>query len=227
MSSSSQKEKFSITEGDAWFRRNRTIIADSTQKKCPVVELVSRIKPRPARVLEIGCSNGWRLNEILAAGVQECVGIDPSKTAIEDGKRSYPAITLELGTAERLPRHPQGFDLIIFGFCLYLCDPVDHFRIVAEADQALVDGGHLIIYDFDAPVPYRNAYSHAEGIYSYKMDYSRLFLAHPHYSLREQSVFAHGGEQQVLPNNRVAVKWLVKNTQLAWPLNPWRDEGNP
>jgi ubiquinone/menaquinone biosynthesis C-methylase UbiE len=160
----------------------------------------------------------------MASGARECVGIDPSRAAIEDGKRSFPTLQLEIGTAERLPHHIQGFDLIIFGFCLYLCDPADHFRIVAEADRALVDGGHLVVYDFDPPAPYRNAYSHADGIYSYKMDYARLFLAHPHYSLRERLTFAHGGEHKILPDNRLAISWLVKNTRSAWPPNPWGDE---
>jgi len=32
---------------------------------------------------------------------------------------------------------PEKFDLIIFGFCLYLTDWSDWFRIVAEADTVL------------------------------------------------------------------------------------------
>lgn len=224
MTASSQKERFSAGEGDAWFRRNRESLQGPYQDNCPVLEMVSRINPYPSHVLEVGCANGWRLNRIMASGARESVGVDPSVAAINEGRRLFPALQLQIGTADRLPRHSQGFDLIIFGFCLYLCDPADHFHIIAEADQALADGGHLIIYDFDATVPYRNVYSHAEGLFSYKMDYTRLFLAHPHYSLRDRHIFAHGGEEDVLPDNRLAVSWLVRNIRLAWPPNPWRDE---
>jgi len=224
MDAPSQKERFVAGEGDAWFRRNRKTLAGPHQDTCPVLELVSRINPCPSRVLEIGCANGWRLNRIMAFGARECAGVDPSKTAIDEGRRLFPALQLQIGTADRVPRHSRGFDLIIFGFCLYLCDPADHFQIVAEADQALADGGHLIVYDFDATVPYRNAYSHADGLYSYKMDYARLFLAHPHYSLRHRHTFAHVGEQDDLPDNRLVVSLLLKNTRLAWPPDPSRDE---
>lgn len=224
MDAASQRERFLRGEGDAWFRRNRENLAVSEQENCPVLEMVSRISPYPSHVLEVGCANGWRLNQIMAAGAQECVGIDPSRAAIEEGKSAFPALQLHIGSAERLPQRSAGFDLIIFGFCLYLCDPIDHFQIVFEADKALANGGHLIVYDFDPPVPYRNAYSHADQIFSYKMDYARLFLVHPHYSLRGRHVFGHGGGGEVRPDNRVAVTWLAKNIRLAWPSNPWRDE---
>ena len=188
--------------------------------------MVSRIEPRPSRVLEIGCSNGWRLDKIMAAGARECIGIDPSEAAIEDGRRRFPPLQLHKGTAERLPPRLGGFDLIIFGFCLYLCDPADHFAIVAEADRHLSDGGHLVIYDFDPLSPYRNRYSHADGVYSYKMDYARLFLAHPHYSLRERIAFVPRGERTAGADDRLAVSRLIKNTRLAWPFNPWQDRAD-
>lgn len=223
MSASSQKELFLAGEGDAWFRRNREALSAADGDDCPVLRLASKIDPFPSRVLEIGCANGWRLNKMLAAGTRECVGIDPSRAAIEEGRRVFPALQLHVGTAERLPLATENFDLVIFGFCLYLCDPCDHFRIVAEADGALADRSHLIIYDFDAATPYRNEYSHATGVYSYKMDYSRLFLSHPHYSLRERRTLSHRGGGGALPNNKLAVSLLVKNARLAWPPNPFRD----
>ena len=223
MSASSQKDRFLAGEGDAWFRRNREALSAADGDDCPVLQLASKIDPYPSRVLEIGCANGWRLNKMLAAGARECAGIDPSRAAIEEGRRVFPALQLQVGTAERLPPAVENFDVVVFGFCLYLCDPCDHFRIVAEADRALADNGHLIIYDFDAATPYRNEYSHAAGVYSYKMDYSRLFLSHPHYSLRERRTLIHRGGGGALPDNRLAISLLAKNTRLAWPADPLRD----
>jgi SAM-dependent methyltransferase len=218
-----QKDRFLAGEGDAWFRRNRDAIA-GLGRDCPVLKLITNVDPYPARVLEIGCANGWRLNEILQAGAQECVGLDPSRAAIEHGRRAFPALRLEVGTADRLPRTVQNYDLIIFGFCLYLCDPADHFEIVAQADRALADGGHLIIYDFDAASPYRNEYAHAPGMFSYKTDYARFFMAHPHYRLRDRRSFAHSAGEPATADNRVAISLLAKDMRSAWPPNPWRND---
>jgi SAM-dependent methyltransferase len=221
MSAGLQRERFLAAEGDAWFRRNRQALS-LPDRDCPVLRMVAKIDPCPSRVLEIGCANGWRLNKILNCGAHECVGIDPSRAAIEDGGCAFPSLQLHVGTAERFPSDIGNFDLVIFGFCLYLCDPGDHFQIIAQADKALADRGHLIIYDFDPTMSYRNEYSHAPAMFSYKMDYPGLFLAHPHYSLRERHTFSHQGGDP-LPDNRVAVSLLAKDTRLAWPPNPLRD----
>lgn len=39
----------------------------------------------------------------------------------------------------------EPVDLIIFGFCLYLCDPQDLFRIAAGSDALLADRGLMTI----------------------------------------------------------------------------------
>ena len=83
------------------------------------------------------------------------------------------------GTADRLPYRDGLFDVVVFGFCLYLCDREDLFRIASEADRVLNDQGWLIIHDFYSPVPTRRDYHHKTGIYSYKMDYKTLFEWHP------------------------------------------------
>jgi ubiquinone/menaquinone biosynthesis C-methylase UbiE len=214
-----QKEMFLASEGDAWFDRNRSVLTDDKHAD-PVLQCLSEMRPYPDRVLEIGCSNGWRLDRINAAGARVCRGIDPSGRAIECGKLRYPKIELSVGTADKLP-DGGAFDVLIYGFCLYLCDPVDHFRIIAEGDRVLRDGGTLLIYDFDPSVPYRNEYVHRPGAFSYKLDYAKLFLAHPHYALHQKRCFAHSSDCNMSPDNRVAVSWLKKELGPAWPVNPW------
>lgn len=219
-----QKEAFLKGEGDAWFNRNSAATTDAVHHAAdPVLQIVRNMERCPATILEVGCSDGWRLSELTKIGARECFGIDPSTTAIKAGRERHPEFRLEVGTADRLPRIPGGIELIIFGFCLYLCDPTDHFRIVAEADGLLRDHGHLIVYDFDPPFPYRNEYAHSAGLYSYKLDFPRLFLAHPHYSLREQRSFPHGNGPPH-PDNRVSAAWLEKSLANAWPPNPWRGD---
>jgi SAM-dependent methyltransferase len=220
MPQNTQKEIFLAGEGDAWFDRNVSHLTDNNHTD-PIMQCLAEMLPFPHRVLEVGCSNGWRLDRINAAGAGLCYGIDPSRRAIECGKRLYTKIELRVGTADKLP-DVGLFDVVIYGFCLYLCDPADHFRIVTEGDRVLRDGGTVLIHDFDPPCPYRNSYEHCSGAFSYKMDYAKLFLAHPHYTQHRKLCFSHSGDRDMSPDNRVAVSWLVKGLGTAWPLNPWR-----
>lgn len=219
-----QKEAFLSQEADAYFARNKSVLAkdEIMASHDPVLSVLAGIKPFPRRVLEIGCANGWRLNRMMALGAVECHGIDPSHEAIEEGTRTYSALRLTVGTADAPAFPDHAFDLVVFGFCLYLCDPADHFRIAAEADRMLADEGHLVILDFDPPVPYRNPYAHRPGLFSFKMDFSQLFLAHPHYQLREKRVETHGRAGSFSPDNRVATTLLAKSVATAWPMNPWK-----
>jgi ubiquinone/menaquinone biosynthesis C-methylase UbiE len=219
MSEISQKQMFLAGEGDAWFDRNRSSLNDNKHAD-PVLQCLAEMRPFPDRVLEVGCSNGWRLDRIHAAGARVCRGLDPSRRAIEFGKRRYSNIELSVGTADKLP-DDAVFDVVIYGFCLYLCDPVDHFRIIAEGDRVLRNGGALLIYDFDPSVPYRNEYVHRPGVFSYKLDYAKLFLAHPHYALYQKRCFSHANDGNMSPDNRTAVSWLTKQLGSAWPPNPW------
>lgn len=172
-----QREIFQEGEGAAWLKRN----ANSLEKKPPgdaVIELVRNIRPRS--VLEIGCSNGWRLQRLKSQGLCEtAVGIDPS---IEG--RVKDSILLLNGTAESLPVHSNRFDCVIFGFCLYLVDPADYFKVVYEADRVLHDGGYLIIHDFrhgPYEAPHKNVYEHREGLFSHHADFGLFWKAHPAY----------------------------------------------
>jgi ubiquinone/menaquinone biosynthesis C-methylase UbiE len=76
-------------------------------------------------------------------------GLDPSAKAIsalnDAGLRGV------VGTAEALPQADQSVDLLIYGFCLYLCDRDDLFQIAAEAHRVLKPKSWLAILDFRAP----------------------------------------------------------------------------
>lgn len=99
------------------------------------------------------------------------------------------------GTAEQLPYADQSFEIVIFGFCLYLCDREDLFRIACEADRVLKSPGWLLIHDFYSPTPSKHDYRHYAGLFSYKMDYRTLFTWHPAYTTYSHRVrdHAHGG----------------------------------
>jgi len=213
-----QKSSFLAGEGDAWFKRNSFGNSGSTLDY--VISLITSINGRPRSALEIGCSNGSKLARLCTAFECAGTGIDPSAQAIADGRTKYPKLRLEVGTADSLPFSDGEFDLVIFGFCLYLCDRQDLFRIAAEADRCLTAGGLLAITDFMPPTPYRNSYSHLDGISSYKFDNRSMFLWNPAYFERAFHVYGHGGVSKVEPDERTSTVILQKDPAHAWPMRP-------
>lgn len=213
-----QKGHFSTGGGDDWFMRNHANFSDRV-KDDPVLNALSGFAA-PARVLEVGASNGWRLaamKEFWPAA--ELIGLEPSEKAIGS---AHVGVRVLRGTAERLPFGDGVFDLVIFGFCLYLCDRGDLFQIAAEADRVLAEGGHMVTYDFHPPVPYRNPFAHAPGLYSYKMDYSRIFTWNPAYQVVASVVKPDSGSSSMAPDERVGAVLMRKSLADAWPDSPYR-----
>lgn len=171
-----QADIFLDSEGDAWLARNRNKLGLHD----PVAQMMKAIDLKPERVLEVGCANGWRLAALRDKYGCEIMGVEPSRQAgIEAASLSVP---VHQSSAAVLPVSGP-FDLVIYGFCLYLTDPGDWFRIAAEGDCVLAPGGHLIIHDFVAPgnVNYARHYEHRDGILAYHFDFAKLWLASPLY----------------------------------------------
>ena len=87
---SSQKSIFLTEEGDAWFRRNR--LSDPKPAPDSVVSAMNEFGLKPNKLLEIGCSDGWRLDIMHSRFGIECFGVDPSRQAIEIGKPTLEAL---------------------------------------------------------------------------------------------------------------------------------------
>src|SRR5262249_15784093 len=156
-----------------WYARNFLNLVDPND---PITKLVYEItdnQPRGWDVLEYGCANGWRLHGINNMIPSRCRGVDPSKQAIKDGQIKYPGIRLEVGT---VMKEFDDIDIMIYGFCLYLADRHKLSHIAGIGDAGLADGGHLIIHDFDPDHAHMVKYHHRIGLFSHKMDYSKLWL---------------------------------------------------
>jgi ubiquinone/menaquinone biosynthesis C-methylase UbiE len=216
----SQKAKFLESEGNAWFTRNTKRRADA---KSTLFTSLDSLQLKPKRVLEIGCANGLNLEEIRTRFDAECYGIEPSCDAVGNGRRTFPDIDLRVGTAEQLPFDEGFFDTVMFGFCLYLCDPEDHFTIAREANRVLGDPGFLVVYDFLSSVPYRRPYAHKEGIFSHKMEFSRMFLWHPSYRLLHRTYLEHQAVPSFEPDEAVTIDILRKDSSHAFPLKEASD----
>lgn len=191
-----QKEIFLTGEGDAWFTRNADALG---KQRLPgsdplLVELLGLKEhlaavPGGGKVLEVGCGSGVRLAWLQQHMGLECHGIEPSDMAVSQANRA--GVHAQIGTADQLPFPDKSFDAVIFGFCLYLCDRDDLFKIAAEADRVLNDPGWLLIKDFYSPTPLAKAYHHKAGVYSYKMDYKTLFTWNPDYNVYSHRVVHH------------------------------------
>lgn len=206
-----QKDIFLNGEGDQWFLRNKEIILSSKVSDDHLLPIVEYLKPG-MKVLEIGSSFGSNLN-ILNNKIPglELFGLDPSGEAINAGKNLFPDLKLNIGTAEDIDSLKIEFDFIFFGFCLYLIDRESLESIVSKVNQALKPGGYIGIIDFDTKTPLKNAYSHYEGVYSYKMDYSQLFLKLPNYFLVSKKSWSHEGPFfHIEMNERCSTQVLFK-----------------
>ena len=208
-----QRDIFLGGESDAYFRRNQMAYAvEQANQESVALSVARRYVSSAGSALEIGCANGLNLERLRRATGCRTAGIDPSANAIESGKRDFAGIELRLATADALPFEDHSFDLVWFGFCLYVTDRAALPRIVQEADRVLKDGGYIMIVDFDPAQPVRVKYAHAAGISSYKADYSRMFLGFPQYALVEKKPFSHAGASFVTDaNERLAVQVLHKN----------------
>ena len=177
------------TEGDEWYRRNREYDPKSFLEEDPIckcLEDVSITINGIANVLEVGSSDGRRLKALKEKYNWNYKGVDPSKTAIEKGATNH--IQLFEGSADKLPIESSSIDILIYGFCLYLCDREELFLISAEANRVSKNESWIIIHDFWANHDKSNEYHHKEGIRSYKTRPEEMFTWHESFTLMEEKI---------------------------------------
>jgi ubiquinone/menaquinone biosynthesis C-methylase UbiE len=162
------------------------------------------------RLLEIGCGEGSRLVYLAKELGLDCFGIDPSAKAVDTANNR--GVTALQGTADCLPFNDGQFDIVVFGFCLYLCDREDLFSIAREANRVLKPKGYVIVHDFYSPNSLKRDYHHLPGVFSFKMDYRKLFDWHPSYTCISHKVTAHGTNKFIDdPNEWVTTSTLRKD----------------
>lgn len=193
-----QSSIFLASEGDGWFNRNRQALHQKTghHETGIVKRALEPFKPEIKKILEIGCSNGVKLKDLCEFFDAKGEGIDPSADAIAHGNQAFSdekskAVNLQVATASRLPFKDTAFDLVYFGFCLYLVDRSEVLQAVAEADRVLKNGGFLAILDFDPTHRHKRSYIHQPGLFSYKTAHQDFFTTGGHYYLVAKESFSH------------------------------------
>ena len=212
----SQDNVFLKSEGDNWFKRNATSLV-GTHDGDFVINLIQLYNIAPKKVLEIGASNGWRLNEINRIHGCNCVAVEPSELAIKAGKEKYPHIEFHRAVANELPfDNDQKFDLVIINFVFHWIGREQLFKSVSEIDRVLSDGGLLIIGDFMPDSPNKVNYHHIKDkqMWTYKQDYTKLFTCSNIYKLIGHMTGHHETKNLDLcvdNKSRMAVSLLKKN----------------
>lgn len=188
-----QEDKFLAGEGDQWFLRNKSLMDDGSMlKKDPPLSIIEKYNLKPLSILEIGCSNGYRLAELKKRFNCRCVGIEPSVKAIEEGKKLFPEIEFIQGTLDNLPTD-EKFDLVIINYVLHWISRDILIKALSELDRVVKDGGHLVLGDFLPDFPCKNKYHHLpeDNVFTYKTDYSKILLSSGLYTLVATMTYEH------------------------------------
>ena len=93
------------------------------------------------------------------------------------------------------------FDLVHFGFCLYLVTRNKINTVIKQADKLVEPGKFLSIIDFDPRTSFENDYVHFEGLKSYKNNYYKMFCDLGNYSLINK--FSFSEKVFVFPKKRM------------------------
>lgn len=193
-----QKNIFLNGEADAFFQRNK-VQMEEKKGIYPWVELLTdymertQIAKMGGELLEIGACYGRNLKHFKDKFGLTCYGIEPSVEAVNYGNEIYKGeINMQHGTSDVLPYEDEKFDIVILGFCMFFVDRKDLMKSVAEADRVLKENGYLIITDFDTKMAFKRENIHNPDIWTYKLQYSNLFLANPQYFLVEKRNYSIG-----------------------------------
>jgi len=161
-----------------YFFRNKNKLLNSQGYTKELLLLLDISKIEPKAVLEIGCMDGYKLNEInkfYNKAKIKYFGIDLSDKAIEYGKSKFKDIKLLKRSSLDINKFNFKFDLIVCDF-LYLLDREHIFKQFDLIYNLLSNKGNLIISDFDPSFPHYNYDKRNKKLNSFKVDYKPFLV---------------------------------------------------
>jgi ubiquinone/menaquinone biosynthesis C-methylase UbiE len=219
-------EKMYTMEDTYWWFQGRQQIVKS------MVQQYVRKKPRPGRVLDVGCGTGLLLQRLSAL---RPVGIDFSQLALRFSRRRG-AKNLLRGDVTSLPIQDSSLDLI---FALDLIEHIEHDdQLVREFQRVLASGGHLIATvpahqvlwsDHDVALHHFRRYSWRSfrklltgaGLRPVKYSYAISFTYYPIVLFRLLQLWwqrSHGVEGPARPKTHLIPLPTFLNLPLIWVL---------
>lgn len=191
------KNIFLENEGDSFFKRNKTAFNNIQYINDDIIlkNIKNNISLNDLKVniLELGCSNGWRLNELYNLFPNNSYyGIDPSKDAIGNGKLNNSIINFEVSTCDNMNFfEDKKFDIILIPFVFMYIDRELLLKSISEIDRVLKNNGLLIITDFYSNRQRKNNYKYINNSYIYKQNFYEIFLSTKNYFLNKLESFSH------------------------------------
>jgi ubiquinone/menaquinone biosynthesis C-methylase UbiE len=204
-----QKNIFMKAEGNNFFERNKNNLPNHNIR---FIEnfILKKFKKR-TYLLEIGCGEGKLLESLSKKKRFTLYGVDPSKKAINFLKKKNIGIQCSVGTADDLNFKESFFDIVVFGFCLYLVDKSLLFKIAFEADRVLKNNGFILIYDFFKKKSKTYEYIHHKKILTHKMNFSKMFLWSPNYKIFIKKIGDYNNIMKKIKNNNNSISiFLLK-----------------
>lgn len=97
------------------------------------------------RMLDVGCGRGWLTN--LASTYGTCEGIEPVAGVVEWGRKLFPNLRLEAGTAESILRRPdfEPYDVVLTSEVIEHVPHGQKEMFLAQLAQLLKPEGYLIL----------------------------------------------------------------------------------
>lgn len=209
-----QEQVFINQEADNWFLRNKDVIIKRQSENDYCFNIIKNNLDcaEITSVLELGCSNGYRLNFLkkLFPNCTKFVGADASKLAVEDGKERY-GLELYQNSLYNFS-YPEQFDLVIVNFVLHWIDRTLLYKSIATIDSLIKENAYLCLGDFFPYFPHKRIYHHytKAPVYTYKSDYQTLFTSSNYYKLLQEYIYIYC-EQEINNDTRCKVSLLQKN----------------
>jgi len=212
------KSFFLNSEGDNWFRRNISKINDEKYYddfySKEVLNLIKKLRG-DIKLLDVGTSDGSRLkfisNRIRRKKIK-LYGLDPSKVAVKSNKDKK--IKIKVGTADKIPFKKNYFDIVLFSFCLYLCDTKLLNKIVSETLRVLKKNSFIIIFDFYSKKKLYFNYKHISNSRIRIMNNSKIFISNSNVKLIKEKKISYKLfykiRRQKIENKMLAIHTLKK-----------------
>jgi len=204
-----QEKIFLKKEADNFYKRNKKKFSKKDNLYKIIINQGSKIKNvKKLNILEVGCADGARLAMVKEKLNCNCYGIEPSSIAIKN--KIDKNIIIKKGIASKLNFNDKFFDIIIYGFCLYLVDISKLSDVFKEADRVSKDKSIIIVKDFYSKKSKVNNYKRFKNIKVHKYDFSKIFTWHPNYTLINKIIYPY--EDKKFKNDKLSIATLIKSS---------------
>lgn len=183
-----QESYYLRSEADAYFKRNRAVMAGEKTEglsaaqvaagRLRLIDMARRAGLKPRKAAEVGGSSGYFTAAFQEAFSCEATLVEPSAAAVSYARRKFPNIRAIRGVASDLPFDDDSLDTVIAKGVFCWIGRESLLKAVAEIDRVLQEGGHLLFSDFYPDAPRKTPNRHVPGgqVYCFKTDHSQIFL---------------------------------------------------